>query len=132
VTTSYTQCSVRRQAAFLRAVTVTAIIISSLAIASERVWAQTGALGTVHGTVSDGTGAALPGVTVTITSPAMQLGRATNVTEPDGTYRFGDLPVGTYKITFELSGFKTFVRDAVQLPVGFVARIDATLAVGGI
>jgi hypothetical protein len=57
-------------------------------------------LGTIHGTVSDKR-AALPGVTVTPASPALQVGRATKVTEPDGTYRLGS-PVGTYKITFEL------------------------------
>src|SRR5438093_9769625 len=91
--------------------------------------AQTGALGTIHGTVTDESAAALPGVTITITSTALQVGKQTKVTEQDGTYRFGDLPVGTYKVAFELQGFKTFIRDAVRLPVGFVARIDATLAV---
>lgn len=100
--------------------------------AGAPVWAQTGALATIHGTVTDTSSAALPGVTVTITSQALQVGRATALTEPDGTYRFGDLPVGTYKITFELSGFRTFVRDEVRLPVGFVARIDATMAIGGV
>src|SRR4051812_38952215 len=73
--------------------------------------AQTGALATIHGTVSDSSGAALPGVNVTLSSPALQVGRMTKATDSDGTYRFGDLPVGTYKVAFELSGFKTFVRD---------------------
>jgi Carboxypeptidase regulatory-like domain/TonB dependent receptor-like, beta-barrel len=107
-------------------------ILFKLVFGASVAWAQTGALGTIHGTVSDASGAALPGVTVTITSTALQVGRATLVTEPDGTYRFGDLPVGTYKLSFELSGFKTLIRDEVRVPVGFVARIDVTLAVGGI
>jgi hypothetical protein len=85
-----------------------------------------------HGTVSDASGAALPGATVTISSPALQVGQMSKVSEPDGTYRFGDLPVGTYKVAFELQGFKGFVREDVRLPVGFVARIDAALAIGGI
>ena len=111
---------------------MSAIAVASIAIGSGPAWAQTGSLSTIHGTVTDESGAALPGVTVTITSPALQVGQASKPAEPDGTYRFGDLPVGTYKIAFELTGFKTFVRDEVRLPVGFVARIDATLAIGGI
>ena len=125
------RCGVRRQAVFLVAVTAV-FTIAGLLIGSVPVWAQTGTLGTIHGTVSDTSGAALPGVTVTVASPALQIGRGTQVTEPDGTYRFGDLPVGAYKITFELAGFKTFVRDDLRLPVGFVARVDATMAIGGI
>src|SRR2546425_9374964 len=39
-------------------------------------------------------------------------------------YRFGDLPSGTYKITFELSGFKTVAINAFELGIGFVARTD--------
>jgi hypothetical protein len=85
------------------------IVITSMRTAPA--WAQTSSLSTIHGTVTDPSGAALPGVTVTLASPALQVGRATSVTEPDGTYRFSDLPVGTYKVTFELQGFKTFVRD---------------------
>ena len=51
---------------------------------------------------------------------------------PDGTYRFGDLPTGVYKVTFELAGFKTFVRDELRLPIGFVARVDVGMEIGGI
>src|SRR3954469_10734780 len=91
--------------------------------------AQSASSSTIHGTVTDESGAALPGVSVTVSSPALQVGRETKVTEPDGTYRFGDLPVGAYKVTFELAGFKTFVRDELRMPLGFVARVDATMAV---
>jgi hypothetical protein len=113
--------------------TVTAaFILLNMFVGSHPAWAQTVSLSTIHGLVSDESGAALPGVTVTLTSPVLQVGQQTTNTAPDGTYRFGDLPVGTYKVTFELSGFKTFVRDELRLPVGFVARIDATLAIGGI
>ncbi len=100
--------------------------------AASRLSAQSATSSTIHGTVSDESAAALPGVTVTISSPALQVGRTTRVTEADGTYRFGDLPVGVYRVAFELSGFKTFVRDDLRLPVGFVARVDATLAIGAL
>lgn len=106
-----------------------AIFVCASTVAAS---AQSVSSATIHGTVHDESGAALPGVTATLTSPALQVGKETTVTGPDGTYRFGDLPVGTYRITFELSGFKTFVRDELRLPIGFVARIDVTMAIGGL
>src|SRR6185436_19452186 len=109
-----------------------AIFILSAALIAAPAWAQSGSLGTIHGTVSDESNAALPGVAVTLTSPALQVASQTATTAADGTYRFGDLPVGTYKISFELAGFKTFVRDELRLPVGFIARVDATMAIGGL
>lgn len=105
-------------------------VVAWVALTTTPASAQTGS--TIHGTVVDESGAALPGVTVTIASPSLQVGQANKLTEPDGTYRVGDLPTGIYKITFELAGFKTFVRDELRLPIGFVARIDATLAIGAI
>src|SRR4051812_21591090 len=87
---------------------------------------------TLNGTVTDGTGGALPGVTVTLSSPALQVGHVEASTAADGTYRFVDLPPGTYTARFELSGFKPFVREGLRLTVGFVARVDATMQVGGI
>ena len=125
----YKSSGVRGQAAFPLAVTV-AFIVVCIVFGPQPARGQT--ISTIHGAVSDESGAALPGVTVTLTSQALQVGRVTRVTEPDGTYRFGDLPVGTYRIAFELPGFKTFIRDEVRLLVGFVSRIDATLAIGGI
>ena len=115
----------------LGAVFVTAFVLN-LAMGSQAAWAQTTASSTIHGLVSDESGAALPGVTVIIKSPGLQVGQVSKVTEPDGSYRFGNLTVGTYRVAFELAGFKTLVRDDVRLPVGFVARIDAVLEVGGI
>ena len=90
------------------------------------------ALSTIHGTVKDEQGAAMPGVTVTITSPAMQKGQVVVVSEPDGNYRVGELPAGLYKIAFELAGFKSYVLDEFRLTIGFVARVDATMSVGGL
>jgi hypothetical protein len=87
---------------------------------------------TLNGIVTDGTGGALPGVTVTLSSPALQVGHVETTTAPDGNYRFVDLAPGTYTARFELSGFKPFVREELRLTVGFVARVDATMQVGGI
>lgn len=86
--------------------------------------------GSIHGRVIDETNAALPGVAVTLTSPALQLRELAAVTDAEGGYSFRDLPPGVYSIKYELAGFQTVVRDAVRLNVGFAARIDVTLKIG--
>ncbi|MBW8865882.1 MAG: TonB-dependent receptor [Acidobacteria bacterium] len=88
------------------------------------------ASGVISGTITDESGAALPGVTATLTSPALQVRQVIAVSDPQGNYRFGELPVGTYRITYDLQGFTTFVRDELRLPIGFAARVDVVLKVG--
>ena len=95
-------------------------------------FAQSNSNGTIQGTVKDASGGSLPGVTVSVTSPALQVKQMTAVTDAEGNYRLVDLPSGSYHLTYELSGFSTFVRDDFRLPVGFVARVDVILKVGGI
>ena len=94
--------------------------------------AQSIASSTLNGTVTDSTGGALPGVTIALTSPALQVGQLAAITAADGSYRFVDLPAGSYTAKFELSGFKPFIREHLRLTVGFVARVDAVMQVGGI
>ena len=108
---------------FSAAATAAILMMTSIA------WAQS-ALSTIQGTVKDESGAAVPGVTITVTSPALQVPQTTAVSEADGNYRIGELPAGTYKVTFELPGFKTVVLNDFRLGIGFVARADATMAVG--
>ena len=86
----------------------------------------------IDGTVTDTTGAALPGVTVTATSPALQVPQLIQVTDEQGKYRFPDLPRGQYQLRFDLQGFKAFLRSGLQLNAGFAMRVDAALEVGGI
>ena len=90
------------------------------------------ALSTIHGVVSDDTGGALPGVTVSLSSPALQAKERIIITEGDGSYRFTDLPAGTYRVSFGLTGFRPFIRDELRLTIGFTSRIDVTMAVGAI
>lgn len=120
-----------RDHVFLRLTRLGALVLSACVVASSS-WAQSAASSTIHGTVRDTTGGALPGVTVTLASPALQVGQVATVTDQEGNYRFVDLPAGTYRVTFELAGFQRFVREALRITVGFVARVDATLAVGQI
>jgi outer membrane receptor protein involved in Fe transport len=62
--------------------------------------------GTISGRVSDSSGLAMPGVTVTAESRALQ-GVRTTTTSDNGDYIFPFVPPGTYTITFELAGFGT-------------------------
>jgi hypothetical protein len=87
-----------------------------------------GTTGSINGTVQDNTGAVLPGVTVTASGPAI-MGVQTTVTNPQGQYRFPALPPGSYQVRYELSGFNTFVRDAIPVSVGFAATIDVQLKI---
>lgn len=94
--------------------------------------AQTVRTGSISGTVKDDTGGTLPGVTVTLTSPALQLGEVVRVTDGQGGYQFVDLPLGTYRVVFDLSSFSKLIRDNIELPTGFAARIDAVLKLASV
>src|SRR5712692_7430377 len=92
--------------------------------------AQSVASGTIEGTVKDESNAVLPGVTVTVTSPQLQVGVLVQTSDSAGSYKFVDLPAGTYRLKAELTGFSTSVRDDLRLTVGFNARVDVTLTLG--
>ena len=77
--------------------------------------------GRIIGNVTDEEGAPLPGVTVELSSPALMGGVHSQVTSPDGFYRFANLPPGTYKIVFKLEGFQT-----VEQP-NLIASLNSTV-----
>ena len=54
------------------------------------------------------------------------------VTDPSGQYRLVDLRPGVYSVTFQLTGFNTFKRDAIELPDAFIATINAELRIGSL
>ena len=70
--------------------------------------------GRVSGRVTDGSGAALPGVMVTVKAAALATPAAA-VTDGVGQYLSPALPPGTYSVTFELSGFESRTVPLVQL-----------------
>ncbi len=82
----------------------------------------------IDGAVTDTSGASLPGVTVTASSPALQ-GQRSAITSADGVYRLPQLPPGEYRIAYELAGFATIVREKQQLGVGFNATINVQMTV---
>ena len=86
----------------------------------------------IAGIVTDNTKAVLPGVTVTATSPALQVPSVTSVSDARGEYRLSPLPIGTYTVVFELPGFQNVRREGIRLTVGFNARVDSEMNVGAL
>jgi hypothetical protein len=87
--------------------------------------------GRLAGIVTDTQGAVLPGATVTATSPAL-IGVRTTTTEADGKYLFPGMPSGTYKLVFELQGFRRMERDNIIVVLGQTISVDAQLPIGGL
>src|SRR5436190_7640033 len=87
--------------------------------------------GNIEGTVRDTSGAALPGVMVTVTN--METGTSrTTATNTDGGYRAPLLPLGRYKVAAELQGFRTFEQQGISLSAGQTALINVELTVGNV
>ncbi|MGH9764300.1 MAG: carboxypeptidase-like regulatory domain-containing protein, partial [Blastocatellia bacterium] len=83
----------------------------------------------ISGTVSDSSGALVPGAKVELVSPGTGLHRET-VTDTDGIYHFPALPVGEYTLTISKEGFKSVDIPSVVLAVGQPRTIDVQLGVG--
>jgi len=101
-----------------------------LCIAAMMAHAQT-FRGTILGTVSDTSGAVVPGATVTIRNVDTALVRTTE-TQADGSYRVPELPIGTYDVTVEKGDFQTSVTSGVKVDVSAERRVDSTLKPGAV
>src|SRR6185295_13276893 len=81
--------------------------------------------GALQGTVTDGQGNALPGVTVTVTSPNLQGSRVV-VTDAKGEYVLPALPPGQYHVDYSLTGIKSATRD-VTVNLNQATRLDVPM-----
>src|SRR5262245_28864225 len=90
-----------------------------------------GERGTFNGTVTDSSGAAILSDTVKV-SHAETAVETTAVTTDAGVYRLPYLPPGVYKFTITAPGFKTVVRDNVNLSVAQTLTVDFALEVGNV
>lgn len=86
----------------------------------------------ITGTVTDTSGAVLPGVTVEAASPAIIEKVRLAVTDGVGQYRITELRPGAYTVTFSLPGFSTIVRDGITLTGAFTAAVDVEMRVGAL
>lgn len=107
----------------------TCFILALLLMLPAMVAAQSS--GSVRGIVRDADGGVLPGANVTLTN--LSNGQTLQgVTTSAGLYSFPFVPPADYKLTIELAGFMTFVRDSVVVNVAGTSVVDATLAVAGV
>jgi hypothetical protein len=106
-------------------------VLLTLAAASP-AFAQGQAInGTIEGTVTDESGGVLPGVLVTVTNTDTG-GSRTALTGDVGVYRAPLLPLGAYRVSAELMGFKKYERTGITLSAGQVVVVDVRLGVGAV
>ncbi len=116
----------------VRRLRLVVLLLALVAVVPRSVAAQAVGLGAIGGSITDESGAALPGVTLKLTSPALQVPDITIVSDNQGRYRFAELRVGIYRVQAELDGFRLTVRENIDIPADFVARIDLVLALGSL
>lgn len=105
------------------------IAIAALVVFARPLAAQT--TSRLVGTVVDAQGAAMPGVTVTVTSPQL-IGADSTVTDSSGQFRFPSLPPGVYTVKAELSGFKPATQGDVHVAVDQTLSVSLKMQVAGV
>lgn len=97
---------------------------------ATNVFAQAGT-GSLRGYVRDESGAILPGVTVTASSPAIMAPQVA-VSDGSGYYRVLNLPPGTYAVLAELSGFASYRQEGIVLRAGSNFNVDVAMGISGV
>ncbi len=103
-------------------------LVLVLCVVPARLSAQ-GTGGRILGRITDPSGAVLSGAKVTATNDATGVGHDANAND-SGDYAFPDLPVGTYSLTFDLTGFKKSIRHGIALDVNQVITLNMTMQLG--
>jgi Carboxypeptidase regulatory-like domain/TonB dependent receptor len=83
----------------------------------------------LSGTVKDTSGALVPGATITLTNTQTNISQ-TLKSANDGAYSFTNVPVGSYRLTVEQSGFRKYVQAGIVLQVNQAAKQDISLQIG--
>ncbi|MBZ5605535.1 MAG: TonB-dependent receptor [Acidobacteriia bacterium] len=88
--------------------------------------------GSIGGAVTDSSGASVAEAKVTVKGPSLIGGARTVTSDANGTYRFLELPPGTYTVTFEKTGFKTFTSQGIVINSGVQVTTNARLDLGNV
>ncbi len=104
-------------------------VIAGNGAASAEAQTVTATTGAINGVVTDSTKAVVPDVTVTLSGSSLMIAR-TGVTDDAGAYRFSAVPLGDHTLTFQLSGFRTIVREGIHVGLGFTATVSVELRPG--
>ena len=113
-----------------RGILILSVLCVSLIYATQ-ARGQAVTSGVLLGTVTDATGAVVPGAQVTVTNVATGLERQKG-TSGTGTFRFPFLPLGSYTFRIEKAGFDTLASDEVEVHVGVERRVDFALSLGAV
>jgi hypothetical protein len=104
------------------------VLLAMTWTASQAVFGQA-LYGTLTGQVRDATGGAIPGADVVIVNLATNYTQ-TDVTNDIGNYTLRNVPVGTYRVSVSLTGFREAVLERVTVTAGVVTRENVTLQIG--
>jgi len=104
-------------------------LVVAVAVSIPTMLSAQGTSGRVVGRVSDPAGAVLANVKVTLVNEGTSVSRDTKTNE-SGDYDFVEVPVGTYRLEFDLTGFKKNVRHGVSLDINQVITLNMTMQVG--
>src|SRR5262245_16291357 len=96
-----------------------------LCCVSSVAFSQVRDTGSIFGTITDSQGALIPGVTVTVTSAGTGLNRAIE-SDSSGGFLFPLLPVGSYNLSVEHSGFRKYERRGILLQTNENVRVDVS------
>ncbi len=105
------------------------IVVCAIMLWAASAWGQ--ASTTLRGSITDPSGAAIPGATVTIVNPSTSVTRKTT-TVANGTYVFTQVPPGTYTLTVKANGFQVYRRTGVVLRVALPAALNVAMKVGAV
>src|SRR5881227_2295227 len=108
-----------------------ACLVSYLIIGPDPAFAQARDTASLFGTVTDAQAAVVPGVRVTLTNIATGLSRNT-VTDNSGGFVFPLLPVGSYNMSVEQTGFRKYERRNILLQANENVNVAAALEVGNV
>ena len=93
-------------------------------------WSQT-TTGSLRGEVSDDEGKAIPGVTITVSSPALIGGTRSTTTNEIGVFRFPSLPVGVYSVDASLEGFEQVRAENIKVSLNATASVPMVMKISG-
>ncbi len=110
------------------AMLVGSMVLLFVLAAPRGIFAQ-GITGSINGTVTDTSGAAIAGATVTVRQTNTNESRVV-ITSSVGSYAVTQLPPGRYSVRVDRAGFKAFQQSDITLVIDQVAQIDARLEVG--
>src|SRR5207245_1081399 len=125
----YAECFSRRCLEHTRRTNMKLRMVLALVFLTATTLAAQTFRGTILGTVTDASGAVVPGATVQVQNVNTGLQRTTQ-TSTDGSYSVTELPIGLYTVTIKQSGFQTSLTNNVSVDVAGERRVDLALKTG--